>query len=125
MFKQQPKLTNRQAEEKLKGTVSSEKIELLWEDYGISYGKDILAIERKGSVVFRKWVADPAKLKIFQDMTKQRELERKTAKQAGLEEPTYPYKLREPRKKQQVVIEHVDIIRADFWIRELGFDVTD
>ena len=47
------------------------------------------------------------------------------AKDADLEEPKYPYKLKEPRKKQQVVIEHVDIIKADFWVREFGFETSD
>jgi hypothetical protein len=93
---------------------------LLWEDYGISYGKDILAIERKGSVILRKYGPDPEKYQVYKDMLAQRDKERAEAKQNGLPEPEYPYKLREPRKKQQVVVEHIDIIKEGFWVKHFG-----
>jgi hypothetical protein len=80
-FKKQPKLKNREAEQRLKGTVSAEKIELLWQDYGVSYGKDLLAIERKGSIVLRKWLPDPEKQKIYLKMKAQRAQERKEAEE--------------------------------------------
>lgn len=121
-FKQQPKVGNKEAEQRLKGTVSSEKIELLWEDYGISYGKDILAIERKGSVILRKYGPDPEKYQIYLDMKAQRQKEIAKAKANSLPEPQYPYKLREPRHKQQVVIEHIDLIKESFWIKHFGED---
>ena len=121
-FKRQVKLDNKAAEQRLKGTVSSEKIELLWEDYGISYGKDVLAIERKGSVVLRKWIADSDKEQVYLNLKSQREKEIAEAELKGSPIPFYSYKLKEPRKKQRVIVEHVDIIKEDFWIREFGLE---
>jgi tRNA(His) guanylyltransferase len=46
-------MASREVEEKLKGTLASDKNEILWERYGINYN-DEEEIFKKGSVVFRE-----------------------------------------------------------------------
>lgn len=51
-------LTNTQAEEKLRGTFSSDKNELLFSDYGINYN-NLDPMFRKGTILLRKQVKIP------------------------------------------------------------------
>lgn len=46
-------MASREVEEELKGTLASDKNEILWERYGINYN-DEEEIFKKGSVVFRE-----------------------------------------------------------------------
>lgn len=113
-------MTNKEAEEALKGTVSSNKIELLWERFGISYGNDILAIERKGSIVLRRYQADKEKSDLYQKMKQDRQMQIDGALSTGAEPPTFSYELKEPRVKQRIMIEHIDLIKEDFWVDNFG-----
>ncbi|XP_055915296.1 probable tRNA(His) guanylyltransferase [Eupeodes corollae] len=51
-------LTNTQAEEKLRGTFSADKNELLFSKFGINYN-ELPAIFRKGTILLRKYVQVP------------------------------------------------------------------
>ncbi|OJJ45624.1 hypothetical protein ASPZODRAFT_133480 [Penicilliopsis zonata CBS 506.65] len=97
-------MSNTDAEQELKGTVSSDKNEILFRRFGINYNNE-LEIYKKGSVVYRQY-----------------ELETKEGKEAASSdlEPvskTQQEKMRKLRKKAQVVVDHVDIIKDDFWDR--------
>ena len=110
------------AEEHLKGTVSSDKNEILWSRFGINYN-DEPEMYKKGSVVFREYAPE--------DLTHGTE-----GKDAGKEEEkagddeeeeasavpevvskTQAEKLRKARRKAKVVTMHVDIIKDEFWVR--------
>ncbi|KAL3471992.1 Thg1 C terminal domain-containing protein [Aspergillus californicus] len=100
-------MSNTDAEQELKGTVSSDKNEILFKRFGINYNNEE-NIYRKGSVVFRQYQLEETK-----DPNAQK-LEEGTC----IPEPTsksQQEKFRKLRRKAQVVVEHGDIIRDEFW----------
>ncbi|XP_043464076.1 probable tRNA(His) guanylyltransferase [Leptopilina heterotoma] len=54
---QKKNMTTREANEKLKGTVSSDKNEMLFHDFGINYNNE-LPIFRKGTIILRKSITE-------------------------------------------------------------------
>ncbi|GAB7355155.1 hypothetical protein MBLNU459_g5725t2 [Dothideomycetes sp. NU459] len=94
------------AELALKGTVSGDKNEILFSQFGINYNNEP-EVYRKGSVVFREYddpppppppdAATPSQAPPKQQSKTQLEKERKR------------------RQKARVVVEHVDIIKDAFW----------
>ena len=86
------------AEKKLAGTLSDQKNEMLFNEYGINYAHTD-AIGRKGSVIKRSWKVDPEKQKKFNEM-REKEPDKKLAP---------------PRAKQCIEITHEDIIGQAFW----------
>ncbi|KAL6238985.1 hypothetical protein BDW75DRAFT_200096 [Aspergillus navahoensis] len=102
-------MSNTEAENELKGTLSSDKNEILFKRFGINYNNEE-EIYKKGSVVYRQY-----------------QLEETTAPQDPVEEEGTPgqenisktqqEKLRKLRRKAQVIVEHVDIIKDEFWER--------
>ncbi|KAL4774507.1 tRNAHis guanylyltransferase [Aspergillus nidulans var. acristatus] len=101
-------MSNTDAENELKGTLSSDKNEILFKRFGINYNNEE-EIYKKGSVVYRQY-----------------QLEERKPLQAPEEESplvqgnisrSQQEKLRKLRRKAQVVVEHVDIIKDEFWER--------
>lgn len=108
-------MSNTEAEELLKGTLSSDKNEILWSKFSLNYNNEP-EIFRKGSVVYRAYELEQA--------TSQSQMNVKAAKGSSedneyeqVEEisKTQKEKMKKARQKAQVVVEHIDIIRDDFW----------
>lgn len=114
------------------GTISSDKNEILFQRFGINYNNEE-DIYKKGSVIYRQvdrpqypspipchllsrlqYQLEDAKPK---SESKAAEEENFTAMQEGNISKTQQDKLKKLRRKAQVVIEHVDIIKDEFWER--------
>ncbi|KAE8151035.1 tRNAHis guanylyltransferase [Aspergillus avenaceus] len=101
-------MSNTDAELELKGTVSSDKNEILFKRFGINYNNEE-EIYKKGSVIYRQYQLDDVKSKsvtpdegnYMQETTSKSQQE----------------KFRKLRRKAQVVVDHVDIIKDEFWDR--------
>ncbi|KAL4939499.1 hypothetical protein BDV06DRAFT_198837 [Aspergillus oleicola] len=106
-------MNNTQAEEELKGTVSSDKNEILFKRFGINYNNEE-EIYKKGSVVFRQYQLEE---KNKSEDTNQIGEEDTSASVQGKISKTQQEKLKKLRRKAQVVVEHVDIIKDEFWER--------
>ncbi|KAL4970476.1 tRNA guanylyltransferase [Aspergillus stella-maris] len=106
-------MRNTEAEEALKGTVSSDKNEILFKRFGINYNNEE-EIYKKGSVVFRQYQLEEKKTGgTDQDATGEQDT---PASQEKLSK-TQQEKFKKLRRKAQVVVEHVDIIKDEFWER--------
>ncbi|OCT44286.1 tRNA(His) guanylyltransferase [Cladophialophora carrionii] len=118
---QQGGMTQTAAEEHLKGTVSSDKNEILWSRFGINYNNEP-EMYRKGSVVFREYALEDeastggggkegeAGLDVGDD----------SGEVTGASDPIskrQAEKIRKARRKAKVVTKHVDIIRDEFWVQ--------
>lgn len=90
------------AELELKGTVSSDKNEILFKRFGINYNNEPLVF-RKGSVVYRKY-----------DL-KEGSGEGGAGKQADPTSRSQMEKERKRKMKAEVVVEHLDLIGDAFW----------
>ncbi|KAL2039279.1 hypothetical protein N7G274_007947 [Stereocaulon virgatum] len=91
------------AEERLKGTLAADKNEILFSQFGINYNNEP-EMYRKGSVVFRDYqTADmPAATAAI-------------AGDGAETSKTQKEKERKRRSKAEIVVQHVDIIKDDFW----------
>ncbi|KAJ4504948.1 tRNA-His guanylyltransferase [Exophiala dermatitidis] len=131
------------AEEFLKGTVSSDKNEILWSRFAINYNNE-LEMFRKGSVVYREYALEQgttgsSRLKnaegetsgsqvatqlegggaALEGMNENIEAEEEDHGR-GIEAPiskTQAEKIKKARQKAKVVTRHVDIIKDDFWLQ--------
>lgn len=92
------------AELELKGSVSSDKNEILFKRFGINYNNEPL-IFRKGSVVYRKYEAKEGEV-AGDDESSDRLA---TLSKTQLE------KERKRKMKAEIVVEHVDMIQDAFW----------
>ena len=93
-------MSNTEAEEFLKGSISSEKNELLWSRFETNYNNE-QAIFRKGSVVTRAYAltnSTPEPTDGTNELSK-----------------TQQEKMRKARQKAEIIIEHIDIIKDEFW----------
>lgn len=93
------------AELELKGTVSSDKNEILFKRFGINYNNEPM-IFRKGSVVYRRYDV------------KEGSGGENSGKAGGGEVELSKTQLEKERKrkmKAEVVVEHVDLIQDAFW----------
>lgn len=91
-------LSGTDAEQKLKGTLSADKNEILYSEFGINYSNEDPQF-RKGTILKRVWVADPKKVQKYEEM----------------KENNPEMKLHPPRKKQKVVEVYEDLIKWKFW----------
>ena len=115
---QQGGMSTTEAEEELKGTVASGKHEILFTRFGINYNK-VSEMERKGSVMFRDWgwpeqeegEVRGKKEDVVGNMDGGREGEGggKEASKTQKEKP------RKAKMSAKIVVEHVDIIKGEFW----------
>ncbi|KAM7224382.1 tRNA guanylyltransferase [Rhypophila decipiens] len=99
-----------EAEQILKGTLSADKNEILFKQFGINYNNEP-EMFKKGSVIFRDYeLVDPGTHNVAQEVEQV----------AG--EPTQQSKTqrdndKKKRAKARVTVEHLDIIKDDFWDR--------
>lgn len=90
------------AELSLKGTVSGDKNEILFKQFGINYNNEP-EVYRKGSVIFREYDDVP-----IEAGAKPEEPKKEISK-------TQLEKERKRRQKARVVVKHEDIIKDGFW----------
>ncbi|KAK4218304.1 tRNA guanylyltransferase [Rhypophila decipiens] len=99
-----------EAEQILKGTLSADKNEILFKQFGINYNNEP-EMFKKGSVIFRDYeLVEPGTHNVAQEVEQM----------AG--EPTQQSKTqrdndKKKRAKARVTVEHLDIIKDDFWDR--------
>ncbi|KAJ9354339.1 Thg1 C terminal domain-containing protein [Paecilomyces variotii] len=106
-------MTNTDAERELKGTVSSDKNEILFTRFGINYNNEP-EIYKKGSVVYRQYeLEDPNSAEATNEPKQE---DASSALQKDISK-TQQEKIRKLRRKARVVVDHVDIIKDDFWQR--------
>ncbi|PHH70881.1 hypothetical protein CDD80_5672 [Ophiocordyceps camponoti-rufipedis] len=102
-------LENKDAEKALAGTVASDKNEILFSRFQINYNNEP-EMFRKGSVVFRDYeLVDPESHQVAEEMDNLAEPARPSKKQTEKE--------RRRRSRARLVVEHLDIIKDDFWDR--------
>lgn len=99
------------AEEELKGTVAAEKNEIMFSMFGVNYNNEP-EMFKKGSVVFRDYVVGKEVLDGRPKAMEGRPTE--TNDDAKISK-TQAEKMRKTKSKAKVVVEHVDIIRDEFW----------
>ncbi|GLB08598.1 tRNA-His guanylyltransferase [Aspergillus tubingensis] len=103
-------MDRREAELELKGTLSSDKNEILFKRFGINYNNEE-EIYKKGSVLYRQV---QYQLEEKSDSSVQEET---SPLQEDTPSKTQQEKIRKLRRKVQVVVDHVDIIKDEFWER--------
>ncbi|KAF7586273.1 tRNA-His guanylyltransferase [Aspergillus hancockii] len=108
-------MSNTDAEQELKGTVSSDKNEILFKRYGINYNNEE-EIYKKGSVLYRRYQLEDIKPKSEPGAGAPAEEECDFIQETKTSRSQQD-KLRKLRRKAQVVVEHVDIIKDEFWER--------
>jgi len=109
-------MSNTDAEKELQGTVSSDKNEILFSRFGINYNNEP-EIFRKGSVVYRQFeLQDPHSIGSVDDGSKVRTNSPISISGEDISR-TQREKAQKLRRKAKVVVEHVDIIKDDFWKR--------
>lgn len=94
-------MTPTAAELHLKGTVSGDKHEILFSQFGINYNNEP-EVYKKGSVIYRDYAAVGGPVKV----------------DAGPGDKVSRSKLEKVRKrtmKAEIVVVHVDIIKDGFW----------
>ncbi|RMZ77617.1 hypothetical protein DV738_g4304, partial [Chaetothyriales sp. CBS 135597] len=101
---QQGAMGEQEAEDFLKGTVASDKNEILWSRFGLNYNNEP-EMYRKGSVLFR--VFRPKDQKTVDSSTEQNRGEPVSR--------TQQEKRKKARAKAEIVVKHCDIIKDDFW----------
>ncbi|KAM0494761.1 hypothetical protein ACHAP8_008405 [Fusarium lateritium] len=102
-------LDNKEAEKRLAGTYAADKNEILFSECSINYNNEP-EIYKKGSVIFRDYeLVDPGSHNITQAIDSQAEPTQQSKTQKD--------KDKKSRAKARVVVEHVDIIKDDFWDR--------
>ncbi|KAF3892579.1 tRNA(His) guanylyltransferase [Trichophyton interdigitale] len=101
-------MRNQDAEQELKGTVSSDKNEILFSRYGINYNNEP-EIFKKGSVLFRDYELEQVKSTSSTKVTDDGEWEDTKLSRTQLD------KQQKLRRKADVAAAHVDIIKDEFW----------
>ncbi|KAI9719397.1 MAG: hypothetical protein M1812_003468 [Candelaria pacifica] len=108
----------KEAEKELLGSYAADKNEILFSRFKINYNNE-LEIFKKGSVVFRDYEVvepDPTAPRIQTEDAEQQE----DTDQDGAEaekSKTQQEKERKRRAKARITVQHVDIIRDEFWER--------
>ncbi|CAG7557131.1 unnamed protein product [Fusarium equiseti] len=102
-------LDNKEAEKRLAGTLAKDKNEILFSECSINYNNEP-EMYKKGSVIFRDYeLVEPSSHNITETIDSQAE--------PAQQSKTQREKDKKSRAKARVVIEHVDIIKDDFWDR--------
>lgn len=105
-------MSNTDAERELHGTVSSDKNEILFKRFGINYNNED-EMFKKGSVVYRQYQLEDPKPESKSRHGDDDEAPMDESKISRAQQD----KLRKLRRKAQVVVDHVDIIKDEFWER--------
>ncbi|KAF2093472.1 tRNA guanylyltransferase [Rhizodiscina lignyota] len=118
---QQGGMDAKDAEKELQGTLSSDKNEILFSRFGINYNNEP-EIFKKGSVVFREYeinplvdqssasVAPKPNPQFHEGHTDSTDAPQKLSKSAAEKD-------RKTKAKAKIAVEHIDIIKDDFWGR--------
>lgn len=107
--------------------MSADKNEILFKRFGINYNNEE-EIYKKGSVIYRQvsqttpftytyQPSNPSQYQLEDVKSKQPAEEDPSPAQEGEVSKTQQEKLRKLRRKAQVVVDHVDIIKDEFWER--------
>lgn len=116
---QQGGMTQTNAEELLKGTVSGDKNEILWSRFGTNYNHEP-EMYKKGSVVIREYAvkncAEETQATGKAEENAEADEDGATAVPETMSK-TQLDKQRKARRKAKVVTQHVDIIKDDFWLQ--------
>ncbi|KAI7199512.1 tRNAHis guanylyltransferase [Hortaea werneckii] len=96
-------MSTTEAEHALKGTVSSDKNEILFSQFGINYNNEPL-IYRKGTVIFRAY-----------DTESGVNVESTAGKMPDPTSKSQMEKAKKRKQKARIAVEHVDIIGPSFW----------
>ncbi|CAG8948997.1 hypothetical protein HYFRA_00002125 [Hymenoscyphus fraxineus] len=108
---QQGGLDAKDAEKELAGSLAADKNEILWKKFKINYNNEP-EIYKKGSVVLRDYeLVEPGAAPEIQE-----EALAKGAEQVALSK-TQEEKDRKRRAKARIAVQHVDIIKDEFWQR--------
>ncbi|KAJ5294856.1 hypothetical protein N7508_009677 [Penicillium antarcticum] len=102
-------MNNTDAELELKGTVSADKNEILFGRFGINYNNEE-EIYKKGSVVYRKF-------ELEEPTSTQSPVDNDTPLTVQTQSRSQQDKIKKLRRKAEVVVDHVDIIKDEFWER--------
>ncbi|ODV59852.1 tRNA guanylyltransferase [Ascoidea rubescens DSM 1968] len=108
------KLSPKEAENKLIGTLSSDKNEILFSQFGINYNNE-KEIYKKGTIITRDYNYN----KSNKEIENENENENKNKNTGKIFEVnlTERQKQRENKKikRAKILIEHIDLIKDDFW----------
>jgi tRNA(His) guanylyltransferase len=100
---------NQEAEKALAGTLAADKNEILFSRFGINYNKEP-EIFKKGSVILRDYeLVEPQSQSVSEAMDSLGEPIKQSKTQAE--------KDKKSRAKARILVEHIDIIKDDFWDR--------
>ncbi|KAI9870958.1 MAG: tRNA-His guanylyltransferase [Pleopsidium flavum] len=102
-----------EAEEELKGSYASDKNEILFSRFKSNYNKEP-EIYRKGSIVFRDYGVTGTFAPASDDIDAG-DADQRTIVEGKEKSKTQQVKGKKRRAKAPVVVEHVDIIRDEFW----------
>ncbi|KAJ4395268.1 tRNA-His guanylyltransferase [Neurospora sp. IMI 360204] len=104
------------AELMLKGTFSADKNEILFKKFGINYNNE-QEIFKKGSVIFREYeLVDEPGTTTLKNVVEEAEKSSSGAV-PEVKSKSQVEKERKARTKARIVVEHLDIIRDEFWER--------
>jgi tRNA(His) guanylyltransferase len=110
---QQGGMSTTAAEDELKGTVAADKNEILFSRFAINYNNEP-EMFRKGSVVFREFELEEPSDSVAMGG---RGDDAETSAVSALTSKIQAEKIRKAKAKARVVVQHVDIIKEDFWER--------
>ncbi|MCJ1333966.1 tRNA-His guanylyltransferase [Thelotrema lepadinum] len=99
-------LTEIQAEENLRGTVSSDKNEILFSKFGINYNNEPERF-KKGTIVYRNYENEHG--------NESQPLDTTSSKDHKVTSKTQREKERKRKQKAQITVDNVDIIKDTFW----------
>lgn len=106
-------MSNSDAENFLKGTLSSDKNEILWSKFGINYNNEP-EIFKKGSIVLREYELEDAS-------TEQLGRAIDILDGAQLDETELSRnqkdKIRKAKQKAKIIVRHADLIKEEFWLQ--------
>lgn len=109
-------LSKKEAAQKLDGTVSKEKNELLWSEFGINYAKEN-EMFRKGSTFLRQVVKSEPE-QSCSAVTKDENQETSTTTGDEPFRDVSEKKRKKKKVKQEIVLCHLDMIGDEFWKNE-------
>ena len=107
-------MSGTEAEERLKGTVSGDKNEILFSQFGINYNKE-LEIFRKGTVVYRAYDDDGSSAGQNGSEGGGGEGGEGSGGREAAKSKTQLEKEKKRKRKARIAVEHVDVIGDAFW----------
>lgn len=106
-------MSGTEAEQELKGSVASDKNEILWSRFGVNYNQE-LEVWRKGTVIYRVY-DDVGGGGGGEEVTASGDKMKKMKKGVDAKSKSQLEKERKRKMKAKIVQEHTDIIGDGFW----------